>query len=176
MSKQLARVLEREKSAYKSAKHDLKGLKKRAKKDHLAPDEVYDELSSLQDQLGEAIDLLATREWGDSRTRTDVTVDGETILEQVPVRFLVVLEKHLKRMRKVLWKTDNVADDERVDRFSDRLEKLFLSVRTARQEANLSRVEEVNVSDRVFNYLFQEDEDLAETEDVDTEPTHTDTF
>ena len=157
MSKPLARVLEREKSAYKSAKYDLKSLKKRAKKEHLEPGAVYNELQGLRTQLGEAIDLLATREWGDARTRTDVVVDDETILEQVPVRFLVVLEKHLKRLRKVLWKTDNLADDERVDRFSDRVENLFLAVRTARQEANLTRVDEVNVSDQVFNYLFQDE-------------------
>lgn len=157
MSQQLARILEREKSAYKSAKYDLKSLRKRAKKEHLAPDQVYTELRELKSEIAEAIDLLATREWGDARTRTDVTVDGETILEQVPVRFLVVLEKHLKRIRKVLWKTENLSDDPRADRFADRVEKLFLGVRTARQEANLSRVEEVKVADRIFDYLFEDE-------------------
>lgn len=165
MSKQLARVLEREKSAYKSAKYDLKSLTKRAKKEHLDPEAVYGELQELRDELGEAIDLLATREFGDANTRTDVVVDDETVLEQVPVRFLVVLEKHLKRLRKVIWKTENVADNEKVDRFSDRVEKLFLAVRTARQEANLTRVEEATVSEQVFDYLFPEDDSEAATDE-----------
>ncbi len=157
MSQPLNRVLEREKSAYKNAKYDLKSLKKRAKKDRLDPESVYDELRDLRDEIGEAIDLLATREWGDARTRGDVVVDGEAILEDVPVRFLVVLEKHLKRIRKVLSKTRDVRDNEKVDRFANRVEKLFMAVRTARQETNLTRVDEVDVSGQIFGYLFDEE-------------------
>jgi hypothetical protein len=157
MPQPLNRVLEREKSAYKSLKSDLKSLRKRAD-DELDTDEVYGEFRELRSEIAEAIDLLATRELGDAETSTDVVVEGETILEQVPVRFLVVLEKHLKRMRKVVWEIDEGTDDERIDRFSDRLEKLFLEVRTARQEANLTRVEERNVSDRIFDYLFDDPE------------------
>lgn len=157
MPQPLNRILEREKSAYRSVKSDLKSLRKRA--DHeLDAEEVYREFRELQGEIGEAIDWLATREFGDADTRTDVVVDGETVLEQVPVRFLVVLEKHLKRMRKVVWEVDDLADDEQIDRFSNRLEKLFLEVRTARQEANLTRVEERNVSDQIFNYLFDDRE------------------
>lgn len=155
MPEPLNRIFEREKGAYKSAKSDLKSLRDRA--DHeLEAEEVYSEFEKLRDDVGEAIDLLATREFGDAETRTDVVVDGETVLEEVPVRFLVVLEKHLKRMREVVWEVDDPADDDRFDRFSNRLEKLFLEVRTARQEANLSRVEERPVSDRIFDYLFDE--------------------
>ena len=176
MSHPLNRVLELEKSAYKDAKYSLKSLKKEVKKEHLEPDEVYEELDGLRDELGEAIDLLATKEWGDARTRTDVVVDGETVLEELPVRFLVVLEKHLKRIRKVLNKTDDVRDNEKVDRFSDRVEKLYMSVRTARQEANLTRVDEVDISEQVFDYLFADTEadeaettnDVETTEDVET--------
>lgn len=170
MSHPLNRVLELEKSAYKDAKYSLKSLKKEVKKEHLEPDEVYEELDGLRDELGEAIDLVATKEWGDARTRTDVVVDGETVLEEVPVRFLVVLEKHLKRIRKVLNETDDVRDDERVDRFSDRVEKLYMSVRTARQEANLTRVDEVDISEQVFDYLFADTEpdEVETTDDVDT--------
>jgi len=157
MPQPLNRVLEREKSAYKSLKSDLKSLRKCAD-DELDTDEVYGEFRELRSEIAEAIDLLATRELGDAETSTDVVVEGETILERVPVRFLVVLEKHLKRMRKVVWEIDDGTDDERIDRFSNRLEKLFLEVRTARQEANLTRVEERNVSDRIFDYLFDDPE------------------
>lgn len=156
MSTRLNRVLHREKSAYKSLKKRLKSLTKSAKKSGMSSDELYDELAGMQDKIAEAIDLAATKEFGDATQRTDVIVDGQTILEQVPVRFLVILEKHLERMQKTLWKTPDLSEHPELDELSVRLEKLRNEVRAARQEANLERIEEVNLAEPVLDYLFEQ--------------------
>jgi hypothetical protein len=155
MSIRLNRVLEREKSAYNSAKYDLKGLRKETKSGDLSPDQVIDELKNLRGTLAEAINLLATREWGDAEARTDLVVDGQTLIEDVPVRFLVVLEKHVKRMREVMWKTTDRDTPDEIEAVGDRIEELFLAVRHARQEANLQHVEDKEVADPILDYIFE---------------------
>lgn len=167
MSTRLNRVLEREKSAYNSAKYDLKGLKKEAKNDQLSPEQVIDELRELRGTLADAINLLAAREWGDAEARIDLVVDGETLVENVPVRFLVVLEKHVKRMREVMWKTTDRDTPDEIEDIADRIEELFLAVRHARQEANLQHVEDREVADPILDYIFHGHEDGSETDRPD---------
>lgn len=155
MSTRLNRVLHQEKSAYKSAKKRLKSLKKAAKKSDLSSDDVFEEFLGLRERLSEAINLAATKEWGDASNRADVIIDGDAIIEDVPVRFLVILEKHLKRMNKVLWKMPDLAQNPKLDEMSARIERLRNEVRAARQEANLKRVEERNVARPVLDYIFE---------------------
>lgn len=170
MSTRLNRVLEREKSAYNSAKYDLKDLRKETKSGDLSPEEVVNELNQLRGTLAEAINLLATREWGDAEARTDLVVDGHTLIENVPVRFLVVLEKHVKRMREVMWKTTDRDTPDDIEAVADRIEELFLAVRHARQEANLQHVEEQEVANPILDYIFDghgaDDGDDADAEDA----------
>lgn len=45
--------------------------------------------------LTELFDVTATKDWANCHARADVTVDGEVLLAQVPVPFLLFLEKQL---------------------------------------------------------------------------------
>lgn len=155
MSKRLTRILEQEKSAYKNAKRQLKSLKKRAKKSEVTADEALDELKSARTTLAEAIDLVATREFGDSTTRADIVVDGDPVLQDVPVRFLVVLEKHIKRLRKAVWEVPDLSQHPELDAIAARADKLYHAVRMARQEANLKHIDEVEVADSILDYVFE---------------------
>lgn len=47
----------------------------------------------------EFIDVEATQDYGNLEARADVKVDGETVLEQVPVTLLIFLEKELTDLR-----------------------------------------------------------------------------
>ena len=47
----------------------------------------------------EAMDVAATLEWGNCEAKADVVVDGQTVLTQVPVTFLLNLEKRLTDLR-----------------------------------------------------------------------------
>lgn len=50
----------------------------------------------------EAMDVAATLEWGNCEAKADVVVAGQTVLQQVPVTFLLNLEKRLTDLRKFL--------------------------------------------------------------------------
>lgn len=45
--------------------------------------------------LGEFLDVSASRDWGNTVAKADITVDGQIIVEQVPVTYLLFLEKEL---------------------------------------------------------------------------------
>lgn len=47
------------------------------------------------DILSKLFDVTATKDWANGTARADVIVDDETILEQVPVTYLLFLEKQL---------------------------------------------------------------------------------
>jgi len=54
--------------------------------------EVLDDLGA---KLGELMDITATKDWSNCKARADVKLNGETFLEQVPVTYLLFLEKEL---------------------------------------------------------------------------------
>jgi hypothetical protein len=56
---------------------------------------VDDILSGLRAALTELFDTVATKEWGNTKARADIVVDGETVLPDVPVTYLLFLEKQL---------------------------------------------------------------------------------
>jgi hypothetical protein len=58
----------------------------------LKVDDVLSELRSVETDL---FDIVATKEYGNTKARADVVVDGTIILPQVPVPFLLFLEKRL---------------------------------------------------------------------------------
>ncbi len=45
--------------------------------------------------LKELFDVTATQDWGNCQAKADVVVDGTTVLEQVPITYLLFLEKQL---------------------------------------------------------------------------------
>lgn len=47
------------------------------------------------ERLTDLLDVTATRDWANCQAKADVVLDGEVFLEQVPVTFLLFLEKEL---------------------------------------------------------------------------------
>jgi len=45
--------------------------------------------------LAKLFDVVAAKDWANTRARADVTVDGQVLLAQVPVTYLIFLEKQL---------------------------------------------------------------------------------
>jgi hypothetical protein len=60
-------------------------------------DEVVQGLSAL-------LDVTATKDWANCMARANVVVDGETVLEDVPVTYLLFLEKQLVNIRTFIAK------------------------------------------------------------------------
>lgn len=60
---------------------------------------ALDVLSEAAALLTEAFDSAAARDWGNTTAKADVTVGEETILRDVPVTFLLYLEKRLVDIR-----------------------------------------------------------------------------
>jgi hypothetical protein len=72
--------------------------------DRLAPEakrvqyKVDDILSEFRRLSTERMDTVATKEWGNTRAKADVVVDGQTVLADVPVGYLLFLEKQLDEL------------------------------------------------------------------------------
>jgi hypothetical protein len=60
---------------------------------------VDDQLAQLAKLLTRAFNLTATMEAANQQARADVVVDGTTLLKDVPVDFLLYLEKQIVRLR-----------------------------------------------------------------------------
>jgi hypothetical protein len=56
---------------------------------------VDDVLTALRALETELFDSVATKEWGNTHARADLVVDGDVILDAVPVTYLLFLEKRL---------------------------------------------------------------------------------
>jgi len=54
-----------------------------------------DALDDLCDRLAALMDVTAAKDWSNCRARADVVVRGETFLKEVPVTYLLFLEKEL---------------------------------------------------------------------------------
>lgn len=52
-------------------------------------------IASVQAAMTEAIDLVARKDWTNCAAKGDIVADGVTVLENVPVTFLLTLEKQL---------------------------------------------------------------------------------
>lgn len=52
-------------------------------------------LAKLQDIMSEALDIELTKDVGNCSAKADIVVDGETVLKDVPVSYLLFLEKQL---------------------------------------------------------------------------------
>lgn len=61
---------------------------------------VEEDLARARDLVGNLLDVVATKEYGNTVARADVTVNGQVLLLDAPVPFLLALEKQL-----VDWRT-----------------------------------------------------------------------
>lgn len=52
-------------------------------------------LNEAAQSLGDMFDVIATQEWANCQAKSSVVVDGETVLDDVPVTYLLFLEKQL---------------------------------------------------------------------------------
>lgn len=60
---------------------------------------VDDVLRQLEASLTDLLDVTARKDWSNAKAVADVTVDGAVILSQVPVTYLLFLEKQLVDVR-----------------------------------------------------------------------------
>jgi hypothetical protein len=61
-------------------------------------------IGDVVQMLTRLFDVTATREWANTHARADLVVDGETLIEQVPVTYLLFLEKQLTDLRTFIAK------------------------------------------------------------------------
>jgi len=176
-------------------------------------------IDEAQQCLKDLLDVTATQDWGNCQARGTLTVDGETVLEDVPVTYLLFLEKQLVDMQTFVqaipvldsaeaWSWDENADcyatepsfsnrtkkvprshvlyeatekhpaqvemyhedvkvgEWRTTKFSgalaaqekneilQRVRRLQEAVKFAREEANSMEVDDVNIGNRVFDFVF----------------------
>jgi hypothetical protein len=52
-------------------------------------------IRKTSDVLGKLFDVVAAKDWANTKARADVVVDGQVLLPQVPVTYLIFLEKQL---------------------------------------------------------------------------------
>ena len=71
--------------------------------------------------LSELMDVAATQDWANCRAKSDVVVDGTTLLEAVPVTYLLFLEKQLSDLHSFVSElpTLDSAESWRYDENSD---------------------------------------------------------
>jgi ACT domain-containing protein len=65
---------------------------------------VEDVLRDVRSTLTRLFDVVATQDWANTTARADVVVDGTAVLPQVPVTYLLFLEKQLVDIRTFISK------------------------------------------------------------------------
>jgi hypothetical protein len=65
---------------------------------------AIDAMSEVRQALARFYDVTATRDWANCVARADVTISGRTLIPDVPVPFLLFLEKQLKALQTFLEK------------------------------------------------------------------------
>lgn len=78
------------------------------KKVQVHVDELLEEFSKAQVAL---FDITATKVYANTQARADVVVDGETLLENVPVEYLLFLEKRLELTMQFLSKIPTLSNE-----------------------------------------------------------------
>jgi hypothetical protein len=71
--------------------------------------EVLKRLAELQTEL---FDVEATKEWANTRATADVVVDGQVLIPNAPVTYLLFLEKQLSDMRTFVDKLPTLEESE----------------------------------------------------------------
>lgn len=65
---------------------------------------VEEQLTAASVHLTQLLDVVATKDWGNTQAKGDVVVDGDIILPEAPVTYLLFLEKELVHWRTMLGK------------------------------------------------------------------------
>jgi hypothetical protein len=73
---------------------------------------VEEMLQGISRLMTKQFDATATKDWGNCEARSDVEIDGETVLAQVPVTYLLFLEKQLTDLHTVVGKLPTLDDSE----------------------------------------------------------------
>lgn len=61
--------------------------------------DVKDSINEVKHILTDIFDVVATQDYGNCEATGDVVIDGETLLEQVPVTYIMYLEKQIVDLR-----------------------------------------------------------------------------
>ena len=70
----------------------------------LVQERVSDSIAEFEDAMTRLLDITATKDWANCEARADVLVDGQVLIAQAPVSFLLFLEKQLTDIRTFLGK------------------------------------------------------------------------
>ncbi len=82
---------------YRAKDDDGEQYPPESKKVKLVAADILKEVAKHQTEV---FDVTATKDWANCSARADVVVDGQTLLPDVPVTYLLFLEKQLSDMRK----------------------------------------------------------------------------
>ena len=63
-----------------------------------------DLIDSVKTAMGRMLDVVATQDWANTAARADLVVDGQLLLESVPVTYLMWLEKQAGQLRTFIGK------------------------------------------------------------------------
>lgn len=86
---------------YRPKDEDGDQLPPESNKVQVKADEIIRETTEILTKL---FDITATKDWTNCHARADVVVDGQTLLTQVPVSYLLFLEKQLTDLQAFLKK------------------------------------------------------------------------
>ena len=201
---------------YRPKDEEGEQLPPEATKVQVKTDEV---IRRTADILTRLFDVTATKDWANGLAKADVVVDGQTLLSQVPITYLLFLEKQLVDLHTFVkklpvldasetWTMDTSSDSwatepvqtsrtkkiprnhvkaeatehhpaqvevyyedvvvgywrtvkfsgalpaRRVNELAERVERLQEAVKFAREEANNLEVDDQNVGEKIFQFLF----------------------
>ena len=86
---------------YRPKDEEGEQLPPESKKVQVKAEEILRQTTEILTKL---FDITATKDWTNCRARADVTVEGQTLLSQVPVSYLLFLEKQLVDLQAFLKK------------------------------------------------------------------------
>lgn len=101
--------------SYRPKNDEDDGLPPESTRVQLRAHEVITEATEV---LTELFDVTATKDWGNCESKADVVVDGEVIAKDVPVTYLLFLEKQMSDLKTFVEKLP-VLDPSEVWRFDE---------------------------------------------------------
>lgn len=63
---------------------------------------VTDQLSELQERMTSLFDIVATKEWANTKAKANIVIDGVPLLSDVPLTVLLFLEKQVDDLRSII--------------------------------------------------------------------------
>ena len=151
----LTQLIAREKDLRKALKSDTKGLRKALKKfADLDAQTITMQLDDILERTAEYFRLGAMRTWSDAHHRADVVVDGEPLVRDVPIHYLLLVEKQLGYVRDLIERVPAGRANGRLDAIGERVEAVHAAVRFARQETNDAEAAEPPFGRALMRYVL----------------------